>query len=155
MNTQGSLAQEIKISRGVDGLLNSILKDMQELVDKTRIHESGLEVNQMANVVSVVQETDSVEVLKHYVRYQVGRDTQNKAWRWQAGGAKNFGEQLVDRLDWLRDLAQGIASEVKGDAAVTDRTWMILARMYVGHMRRYFHYQKKRLEKQRRGGDRR
>ncbi|HLB49396.1 MAG TPA: hypothetical protein VJL59_20485 [Anaerolineales bacterium] len=138
-----TLSRELRISREVDGSLNSILADMQKLMDDTRIHESGMEVHQMANLVAVAQETDSVEVVKHYIRYQLGRDSQNKTWRWRLGSGKNFGEQLVDRLDGLRDRAQLIVSEAKGDRPAEDRTWMTLTRLYIGHMRRYFVYRKK------------
>lgn len=148
------LKRELKINREVDASLNTLLGEMKEFVDRTRIYESDMEIHQMANLVAVAQETDSVEVVKHYIRYQIGRDTANRSWRWRVGGVKNFGEQLVDHLGGLQDRAQVIIAEAGGGESETNRTWIALTRLYLGHLRRYFYYLKRRAEEKEKGGER-
>ena len=138
------LQRELALNRGIDAAMNDLLKGMKELVDGSRIYQSRMEIHQMSNLVAVAQETDSVEVIKHYILYQVGRDTRNESWHRRMGSARTFGEELVSRLDSLHDLALGMVSEVTGTSALdVDRTWIKLTRLYLGHLRRYFYYLKK------------
>ncbi len=147
--TTETLRRELRINREIDGSMNELLVEMQRFVDNTRIWESRMEVHQMTNLVAVSGETGSVEVVKNFIRYQIGRDARNDNWRWRVGGVKNFGEQLVDRLDELQDMAQGAvagASNPTADERDVDRVWMTLCRAYLGHLSRYFYYKKRTAE---------
>jgi len=147
--TTETLRRELRINREIDGSMNELLVEMQRFVDNTRIWESRMEVHQMTNLVAVASETGSVEVVKNFIRYQIGRDTRNENWRWRVGSVKNFGEQLVDKLDELREMAEGIvagASNPSADEQDVDRIWMTLCRAYLGHLSRYFYYKKKTAE---------
>ena len=152
MNTR-TLRRELRINRAIDNAMNELLTGMQKFIDETHIWESRMEEHQMNNVVAVAQETGSVEVVKNYVRYQVGRDARNENWRWRVGSTKNFGEQLVDKLDELRDLATGIVADA-GDRSApardVDPVWIRLTRVYVGHLNRYFSFRKRTMEEERR-----
>ena len=142
-----NMQQQLSIHRGIEQSLNQVLREMQKLVDNTRIYESGMEVHQMSNLVAVATETPSVEAIKKYILYQVGRDDRNNSWRWRVGSTNNFGERLVEQLDWLKELAEGIVSEAgienENRERAVDEAWLHLARLYAGHLRRYFFYLKK------------
>lgn len=142
-----NMQTQLHIQRGIEHSLNQVLQEMQDLVDSSRIYESRMEIHQMSNLVSVATETPSVEVVKKYVLYQVGRDERNNSWRWRVGSAKNFGERLVEQLDWLKDVAEGVVNEAEGGPKDVDWAWMQLARLHAGHLRRYFYYLKKKKMK--------
>jgi hypothetical protein len=151
MNTQ-SLRRELRINREIDDSMNDLLAGMTKFVDETRIWESRMEEHQMNNVIGVAQETSSVEVVKNFVRYQIGRDVRNENWRWRVGSVKNFGEQLVDKLDELHDLATGIVAGASNPSAPprdVNQVWMRLTRAYLGHLSRYFVYHKRTKEERR------
>jgi hypothetical protein len=151
MSTQ-TLRRELRINRELDTSMNELLAGMKKFMDDARIWESRMEEHGINNVVAVAQETGSVEVVKNYVRYQIGRDVSNANWRWRVGNVKNFGEQLVDKLDELHDLATGIVAGASNPGAPprdVDRVWMRLTRSYLGHLSRYFVYRKKTLEERR------
>lgn len=144
-----TLRRELRINREIDGSMNELLVEMQRFVDNTRIWESRMEEHQMTNLVGVAGQTGSVEVVKNFVRYQIGRDTRNENWRWRVGSVKNFGEQVVDKLDELRGMAEGIVAGASNPTAGerdVDRVWMSLCRVYLGHLSRYFYYKKKTAE---------
>lgn len=146
MITTEALRRELRINRGIDDAMNELLTTMKEFVDSTRIWESRMEVHQMHNLVSVTGETGSVELVKNFIRYQIGRDDRSDNWRWRVGGVKSFGERLVDKLDELREMAQGIVSEAgvsEASEREVDRAWMTLTRHYLGHLNRYFYYMKR------------
>jgi len=150
MSTEG-LRRELHIGRAMDECMNDLVGEVQTLVDNARIWESRMEEAGVNNVVAVAQDTGSVEVVKNYIRYQVGRDTRNETWRWRVGGAKSFGERLVDALDGLHGRAQAIVSaawegEEEPPAGEVGRAWIQLTRSYLGHLKRYFVYRKKMSE---------
>ncbi len=144
-----TLRRELLINREIDALMNDLLLGMVKFADASQIWQSRMEEHGINNVVAVAQDTGSVEVVKNYIRYQVGRDVRNETWRWRVGNVKNFGEQLVDKLDELRDLATGIvaAAGKETPANEVNRVWMTLTRAYLGHLSRYFVYHKKRQER--------
>ncbi|MFC1976287.1 hypothetical protein ACFLXQ_07800 [Chloroflexota bacterium] len=125
--------------------LNKLIRDMRGLVDDTNIAKSQMEKHQMSNLLAVALDTPSVEQLKVYIQYQVGRDTGGKSWRFA-----NFGETLAARLHGLETEAKGIVQQVNKDLRITKKpadkdveaVWIDLARHYVGQLSRYFYYRK-------------
>ena len=143
MNEQAemsALQRELKINQAIEDRLNQLLGQMKEMVDNSRIWESGMEVNQLQNLAAVAQETTSVEVVLNYIRYQIGRDGSTSSWRRAIGNAPPFGEQVVAELERLKEVAQGIAGE---DRAAADRAWINMTRRYLGYLQRYFYYKKR------------
>ncbi len=92
-----------------------------------------MERKQLSNVLAVAAETESIEVLKNFIYYQIGRPGQEG---WKSGG---FGSKLVAKLDGLRTIAGEIAAAGGGDA---EELWIELARQYLGHLQRWFVYKK-------------
>lgn len=138
------MQRELTINQAIDDRLNGILQQMKVLVDNSRIWEAKkMEVSQIQNLLAVSQETGSVEVVKNYIRYQMGRDGGSDSWRNRMGTGPTFGEQVIDAVDNLRSVAASIVPEEKNNQAEIDRTWMKLTRLYLGYLRRYFYYKKR------------
>ncbi|MCP4425756.1 MAG: hypothetical protein GY803_14775 [Chloroflexi bacterium] len=139
-----TMRQELQINRGIEARLNEQLKAMQTWMDRTRIWTAGMDVSQTQNLLSVAQDTGSVEVVKNYIRYQIGRDGNSRSWR---KGAPGFGEELIREIDRLREVAEGVVPADSPDRErVVDQTWMKLTRRYLGYLHRYFYYNKKRSQ---------
>ncbi|MBN2390317.1 MAG: hypothetical protein JXR84_06325 [Anaerolineae bacterium] len=140
------LRWRMAIQRQIELQMNSLIQQMVELVDQqTQVAQSRMEKHQIKNLVAVALETVSVEVVKHYILYQVGRDTPGNSWR-----HKDFGKTLVGKLDNLRETAQRIARTIladlrelpKPEEQQIDEIWILLVRAYLGQLNRYFYYQK-------------
>ena len=131
------VGKALKRKRALDKQLNPLVRRAQELVDNTGIatRESRLERKQLSNVLAVANETPSIEVLKNFIRYQIGRAGQEG---WKVG---NFGQRLVEELDVLGDMAETLAREGSGER---DSLWIELARQYLGYLERWFVYRKQR-----------
>lgn len=145
MTTMEKMQQELAISQAIDKTMNENLRQMQKLLDDSRIWDGNMEVSQIQNLLSVAQETGSVEVVKNYIRYQIGRDGRSDSWRRRIGTGPTFGDQIIGELDRLQKIAATIAPADAGDEA-RDRTWMLLARRYLGYLRWYFYYKKRSKE---------
>lgn len=142
MTDMTTIQREIAIDKAIDDRLNEILRQMQQLVDNSRIWDSKMEVNQIQNLLAVAQETGSVEVVKNYIRYQIGRDNGAASWRRRMGTGAVFGDQMIMELDKLKETAGSLAT-LEGGQAEKNRIWMKLTRLYLGYLRRYFYYKKR------------
>lgn len=155
-DTQAQKRQELRrrmaIQHRIDLAMNSFIQRMKDLVDESQVSKSRMEKHQIKNLISVALETHSVEVVKHYVLYQVGRDVPGTSWR-----RDDFGKKLVKAMDGLqkdadritrqahRKIGLAVPDENQVDEAWTllvDETWMLLVRAYLGQLNRYFYYRK-------------
>ncbi|MCS7224043.1 MAG: hypothetical protein NZ959_05740 [Armatimonadetes bacterium] len=98
-------------------------------VQKTEISspESGLEKSQLANLKNLADSTDSVEALKLFIQYQMGREGGNRGWK-----HNNFGGKVLDDIEELKKMAHDISTEAS--KAVT----LHLVRLYTGFLVRWF-----------------
>lgn len=147
------------IADEVDKFMNTLVPDAQKLIqglfDTQPKH--NMERHQLSNLVSATLETDSVEVVRAFVQYQIGRDERGRNWR---AGRLPFGEEVLKRLSEYRQQAQGLVNKVARLAiepadkkAEIERVWMVLVRRFAGHLERAFVYHDA-LRKQKRGGQR-
>jgi hypothetical protein len=147
-DTQAQERQELRrrmlIQHQVDLAMNSIIRRMVALTDESQVSKSRMEKHQIKNLLSTALETTSVEVVKHYILYQVGRDVPGVTWR-----RDDFGKKLVKAIDNLRKNADRITQQVhrqlglgKPEESQIDETWMLLVRAYLGQLNRYFYYRK-------------
>jgi len=92
----------LHLKREIDRRLNALVKEACQTVDDTSVagRDSKMERSQFDNVLAVATETESVEVIKNFIRYQIGR---RDGLGWRHGG---FGLKVVEDLDRLRDVAQ-------------------------------------------------
>jgi hypothetical protein len=143
------LRRRMAIQRQVELAMNGLIQGVVRLVDEqSKVAEAkgGMEKHQLKNLLDVALETPGVEVVKHYILYQVGRDAAGTSWRYN-----NFGKELVKALDGLKKNAERITRQVHDDLRLPepepgqeqiDETWMLLVRAYLGQLNRYFYYRK-------------
>lgn len=73
MTTSNSETQiELKIQRGIRQAEDQLVIAIQDALDKTKY--GNLEESQFRNLVRVADTTDSTEVIKNFLLYQVGRE---------------------------------------------------------------------------------
>lgn len=108
-----------------------------------------MEKSQIGNLLEVAMDTDSVELVKNFIQYQMGRDVGGTTWRSNA-----FGDNFVKAIDGeLKTMARDLATKASERqdlgtftpaelAEATDAAWIGLVRHFIGQMNRYFYYQK-------------
>lgn len=131
----------------IEQQLNNIIRNMRDLVDDTNITKSQMKQNQMTNLRTVSLDTPSVELVKVYIQYQIGRDEREDNWRYA-----NFGEKLISQLDGLHQEAVSTVRQVNETLGFpetqtpndkdVEAVWIDLARHYIGQLNRYFYYRK-------------
>lgn len=141
---RATLRRQMAVQQQVELSMNSLIAGMAKLVDDSQVAASQMEKHQIKNLLAAALETRSVEAIKHYILYQVGRDVAGNSWR-----RGDFGHKLVKALDDLRRTADSNTRQVHkqmqlGDpsAAQVDESWLLLVRVYLGHFNRYFYYRK-------------
>ncbi len=148
MDTTAVMRKQMVIQFQVDRYNNKLIEQMRKLLDETKIAGSKMEKSQIGNLLEVTTETQSVELVKNFIQYQMGRDVGGTSWR-----SQSFGDRFVKLIDnELRRMAETVANQVIQDSGlehsadierqVQDEVWIELLRQFVGQMNRYFYYQK-------------
>jgi len=141
-----TLEQRLRREKAIDEQMDDLILDAQELVrtyltdqraERPRLAAAKLKGSQLRNVISVADSTESVELVKNFIRYQIGRDTRKETW-----GYNGFGLQLVRRLEGpVKGWAEEVADRAR-DGNVK-AAHIVLVRRYLGYLNRYFEYLKK------------
>jgi len=133
------------VANQIDLLINEMIRQIRQLLKDTGVASSQMEKHQFSNLLGVARDTQSVELIKNFIHYQMGRDVRGTTWR-----ANDFGERLIQDLEGLRERARGIAENVyrelrlagMPDNTEVDAVWIEAARHYLGQLNRYFYYKK-------------
>ncbi|GAX37392.1 hypothetical protein [Nodularia sp. NIES-3585] len=127
--------RQLKIQQGIRKAEDEIVKAIQTaLNDKTSYDK--LEESQFRNLVRVADTTESVEVIKNFLLYQLGRD---KKW---GKGENSLAHRIIrDIDDKIRNLARDI--KINADANELNPIWIELIRRYLGYGARYLVYKNK------------
>jgi hypothetical protein len=132
METKVQLQVQKEIRQAEDNLVNWI----QDALDKTNYGKSGkdkLEESQFRNLVRVSDTTESPEVIKNFLRYQVGREQ-----KWGRGKG-SLAERIISDIDGnIKTAAEAIAQNT-GSQDVRG-IWIELIRRYLGYGARYLKY---------------
>lgn len=132
VDTKVQLQVQKKIRRVEDDLVNWI----QDALDKTNYGKSGrdkLEESQFRNLIRVSDTTESPEVIKNFLRYQVGREA-----KWGRGEG-SLAERIIRDIDGnIKKVAEAIAKEA--DSKDSKSIWIELIRRYLGYGARYLKY---------------
>jgi hypothetical protein len=127
---------ELKVQKGIRQSEDKLVLWIQEALDKTEYPRDGrdkLEESQFRNLVRVSDTTESPEVVKNFLRYQVGRE---RKW---GRGAKSLAERIIADIDGnLKAKAEAITKEVDGGNA--SEIHIELIRRYLGYGARYLKY---------------
>jgi len=92
--------------------------------------DEKLEESQFRNLVRVADTTDSTEVIKNFLRYQVGRGD-----KWGRGKG-SLAEQIIEDIDVKLKKTAGEIS----DNSDFKEIWLELTRRYLGYGARYLKY---------------
>ncbi len=126
-----------ELRREIEKQLDWLIEDGKKLVEETRIYAEvkdrkpkEVEEAQMRNLLEMATASDSIEALKLFVQYQMGRERL----------PRDFGEELIERIDkGLRNRAK----EISKDSPEHEKEVLLsLVRHYLGYMSRYFKFKK-------------
>ena len=125
--------KQLRIQQGIRQAEDNLVIDIQAALDETEYGD--LEESQFRNLVRVADTTDSREVIKNFLRYQVGRD---KKW---GRGNNSLASRLIRDIDTsLQDKAKAIARQ----AQTTNEKPIALEliRRYLGYGARYLKFKR-------------
>lgn len=127
--------KELKIQKGIRDAEDDLVIAIQKALDD-RSSYGDLEESQFRNLVRVSDTTDSPEVIKNFVLYQVGRD---RKW---GRGQNSLAQKIIQDVD---KLIKKKAEEIAGAAKVDNLKpiWIELIRRYLGYGVRYLTYLRK------------
>ena len=104
MNKSLKPQQQLKIQRAILQFEDNLVTAIQNALDKTSY--GNLEESQFRNLLDVSNTTESTEVIKNFLRYQVGRD---KKW---GRGKDSLANQIINDIDnEIKNTAQKIAED--------------------------------------------
>jgi hypothetical protein len=126
---------ELKVQKGIRQAEDELVLKIQNVLDNSRYPKNKLEEAQFRNLVRVSDTTDSPEVVKNFLRYQVGRED-----KWGRGPGSLAECIIQDIDDSIKKSAGAIAEEARSDQLKA--IWMELIRRYLGYGARYLKYLK-------------
>ena len=124
---------ELKVQKGIRQAEDALVLAIQAALDQTQYGD--LEESQFRNLVRVADTTDSTEVIKNFLRYQVGRDQ-----KW-GRGANSLADRIISDIGKLKETASDIAQNT--DLDKINEIWLELVRLYLGYGARYLTYLRK------------
>ncbi|MEH1783222.1 MAG: hypothetical protein V7L26_29850 [Nostoc sp.] len=124
--------KELKIQKNIRQAEDDLVTWIQNALDKTKYGD--LEESQFRNLVRVSDTTESAEVIKNFIRYQVGRD---KKW---GRGKESLAEKIIEDIDGsIKKNAQIIAECCQTDFKPI---WLEMIRRYLGYGARHLKYKR-------------
>jgi hypothetical protein len=121
---------ELQVQRAIRQSEDDLVTWIQDALDKAKYGD--LEESQFRNLVRVSDTTDSAEVIKNFIRYQVGRD---RKW---GRGQESLAERIIQDIDGNIKKTAGIIAECS--QIDFKPIWLELIRRYLGYGSRYLKY---------------
>jgi CRISPR/Cas system CSM-associated protein Csm2 small subunit len=121
---------ELQVQRAIRQSEDDLVTWIQDALDKTKYGD--LEESQFRNLVRVSDTTDSAEVIKNFIRYQVGRD---KKW---GRGQESLAERIIQDIDGNIKKTAGMIAECS--QIDFKPIWLELIRRYLGYGSRHLKY---------------
>ncbi|MGJ5632336.1 hypothetical protein [Nostoc sp. CALU 1950] len=132
MTEQLDPQKQLQVKKGIDQAEDDLVTWIQNALDKTKYGD--LEESQFRNLVRVSDTTESAEVIKNFIRYQVGRD---KKW---GRGKESLAEKIIEDIDGsIKKNAQIIAECCQTDFKPI---WLEMIRRYLGYGARHLKYKR-------------
>jgi hypothetical protein len=133
MSISSQQKTDLTIQKGVRRAEEELVIWIQDALDNSDYPRDGrdkLEESQFRNLVRVSDTTESPEVVKNFIRYQVGRE---RKW---GRGKKSLAERIINDIDdKIKKKAKEISADLS-DANVTE-IHINLIRRYLGYGARY------------------
>ncbi|MEG4998172.1 hypothetical protein [Microcoleus sp. B4-D4] len=128
--------KQLKILQGIRRAEDKLVTDIQTALEDTSSY-NDLEESQFRNLVRVADTTESTQVIKNFLLYQVGRD---KKW---GRGPNSLAQKIIHDIDRnIKTTAQDIARNAKAEDFF-NQIWIELTRRYLGYGARYLVYKNK------------
>jgi hypothetical protein len=132
MTEQANTQKELMVQKGIRQAEDGVVILIQDALDKTQYGD--LEESQFRNLVRVADTSESVEAIKNFIRYQVGRD---KKW---GRGKGSLAEKIIEDINGeLKKSAQAIAECCQTEYKPI---WLELIRRYLGYGARHLKYKR-------------
>ena len=126
--------RELKVQKKILQLEDDLVIWIQKALDKSQY--GNLQEAQFRNLLRVADTTESAEVIKNFLRYQVGRD---KKW---GRGENSLAARIIQDIDsQLKQNAKNIALSCNTDDFKS--IWIELIRRYLGYGSRHLVYKLK------------
>ncbi|MEC4985351.1 MAG: hypothetical protein SAJ37_06910 [Oscillatoria sp. PMC 1068.18] len=123
---------ELKIQKGIRKTEDDLVQWIEAALDNKSSY-GNLEESQFRNLLRVAETTESSEVIKNFLRYQVGRD---KKW---GQGKGSLAEKIIQDIDnQIKSAAEKIAEEA--NSTKTKSIHIELIRRYLGYGSRQLKY---------------
>jgi len=142
--------RDLKVQRGIRQVEDKLVQRIQNALETTKYkkpeknaskNKDKLEESQFRNLVSVADTTSSPEVVKNFLRYQVGRGD-----KW-GRGPDSLAERIVNDIDDVIKLAAEEIALDSGSQNISE-IQMELIRRYLGYGARYLTYLNSGLDNQ-------
>jgi hypothetical protein len=130
-----TLEIELRIQKGIRDAEDEVVKAISKALDKEDSY-GDLEESQFRNLLNVATATSSAEVVKNFLRYQIGRD---KKW---GHGKESLAEVIVSDIQTL--LREETTKIIVG-AKVTDNIPVKTNEVHMELIRRYLGYGSRHL----------
>lgn len=136
--THLELAMQVAIRRSMDDVVRAAN------ADAALLDGSGMEKNQIRNVLNVAEESRSLAVVANFIRYQLGRSQTGPAWQ-----HNGFGLRVIEQIESPDGIVARQAQVALEQArkrirdipqAATDEAYYDLMRYYLGYLNRAFYY---------------
>lgn len=133
--TELTTQQQLKIQKGIRKAEDELVTLIQDALDRRNTY-GRLEESQFRNLVRVADTTESTEVIKNFLHYQVGRED-----KW-GRGRDSLAEKIISDINTkIKQKAKDIAKDAKSDDVNT--ILLELTRRYLGYGARYLTYKLK------------
>lgn len=127
--------KQLKIQKGIRQAEDKLVTSIQTALDNKASY-GNLEESQFRNLLRVSDTTESTEVIKNFLLYQLGRD---KKW---GTGKNSLAQKIIQDIDnELKTTAKSIAKDAQSDDF--NSIWLELTRRYLGYGARYLVYKNK------------
>lgn len=134
MNDWSDQQKQLKIQQEIRKAEDELVISIQTALDTSSY--GNLEESQFRNLVRVSDTTESTEVIKNFLLYQVGRDD-----KWGRGKSSLASKIINDINNRLKERAKRIANEV--GTSDSNPILLELTRRYLGYGARYLIYKRK------------
>lgn len=136
--------KELEVQKGIRQSEDELVQWIEKALEDGRYTKAGdkkLEESQFRNLLRVSETTESPEVVKNFLRYQVGREE-----KW-GRGKDSLAEKIIHDIDYaLRQKAQKIQTETESEKL--NEIWIQLIRLYLGYGARRLKYLNYEIENQ-------
>ncbi len=138
-----ALVLEDAVRRQMDTIVRRAAEAVQLLEPKGQ-GPSGMKENQIRNALNVAEESQSVEVMTNFIRYQIGRNKKDEQWRYQGFGLRVIEDIETGPVAQAADEVAQEAIERLGEEADQEglrrEAHLELSRYYLGYLNRAFYF---------------